>query len=170
MTDAGPRYECTKDEVNEDNVDDDELTLYGKPVYAKNKTVLYLSMPKCGSRTFVWTISLLRHAHHFGKPVNIQYLLGKRHVSKVRKHLSSKLLEAEDGAILHGHYRYINMNRSPKKPILMSMIRDPIDRFESHFYFIRHGDLDMSKELLQKNIKADSNMALPNEVNSRNLS
>lgn len=35
MTDVGPRYECTKDEVNEDNVDDDELTLYGKPVYEK---------------------------------------------------------------------------------------------------------------------------------------
>nr|XP_054765981.1 uronyl 2-sulfotransferase-like isoform X2 [Lytechinus pictus] len=117
MVDAiGPRYECTEGEIKEDDIDEDEMTVYGKPIHGK------------------------------------------------RTHLSSKLLEAEDGAILHGHYRYINMKSSSKKPILMSMIRDPIDRFESHFYFIRHGDLDMSKAELVKNIKTESNMALPNET------
>nr|XP_054765976.1 uronyl 2-sulfotransferase-like isoform X1 [Lytechinus pictus] len=165
MVDAiGPRYECTEGEIKEDDIDEDEMTVYGKPIHGKNKTVLYVSMPKCGSRTFVWMISYLRAAHHFGKPVNIDYMLARHQVSEVRTHLSSKLLEAEDGAILHGHYRYINMKSSSKKPILMSMIRDPIDRFESHFYFIRHGDLDMSKAELVKNIKTESNMALPNET------
>ncbi|XP_063971435.1 uronyl 2-sulfotransferase-like isoform X2 [Lytechinus pictus] len=139
MVDAiGPRYECTEGEIKEDDKDEDEMIVYGKPIHGKNKTVLYVSMPKCGSRTFVWMISYLRAAHHFGKPVNIDYMLARHQISEVRTHLSSKLLEAEDGAILHGHYRYINMKR--------------------------HGDLDMSKEELVKNIKTESNMALPNET------
>ncbi|XP_063971443.1 uronyl 2-sulfotransferase-like [Lytechinus pictus] len=153
------------DECTEENIEEDELTSYGKPIYGKNKTVLYLSIPKTGTRTVVWALERLREVHHFGNLVPIDYLIENNITSEVNKYMTSKITESEDGAVLHGHYRYIDLSRSPKKLILMSMIRDPIDRFESHFYFLRHGDVTSDKEKLLKLFdRPDSKLALPNET------
>ncbi|XP_030830929.1 uronyl 2-sulfotransferase-like [Strongylocentrotus purpuratus] len=81
---------------------------------------------------------------------------------KIRNLMDTTLQKAEKGAIIHGHYRYIDMYGSPKRPILVSMLRDPVDRFESHFYFMRNGDQDMSKEFVLKRLSPG--MALPNET------
>ena len=64
----------------------------------------------------------------------------------------------------HVWFSYDLFPRSfPDKPVYLSMLRDPVSRLESHFYFMRHGDKDMSKEEVLKSLGPKS--ALPNEVN-----
>ncbi|XP_071481607.1 uronyl 2-sulfotransferase-like [Diadema antillarum] len=103
-------------------------------------------MPKCGTRTFVWTVFSLHQIRYFGPPVNVDYMLGNNKEDKMKNQLLSYMRGASPGAIVHGHYRYIPFYRPERKPVYMSMIRDPVGRFESFFYFMRHGDQDMSRE------------------------
>nr|XP_054748859.1 uronyl 2-sulfotransferase-like [Lytechinus pictus] len=156
---SGFIYDCDDDFRD---IVESRHSVNGKPVYDKNKTVMYISMPKCGSRTFVWTAMRLRDIHHFGSTVNLEYMLGDNPPLKIRDFIDDRIEESDNGAIIHGHYRFIDMYGSPKKPILMSMLRDPVSRFESYFYFMRHGDKDISKEELVKQL--GPRMALPNET------
>ena len=52
--------------------------------------------------------------------------------------------------------------RFQDKPVYLSMLRDPISRLESHFFFMRNGDADMSREEVLQSLGPRS--ALPNEV------
>jgi len=53
-------------------------------------------------------------------------------------------------ALLHGHMAYINFGQfGAPEPLYINVIRDPIDRLVSHYYFRRYGDN------LQKNWKRD---------------
>nr|XP_054748858.1 uronyl 2-sulfotransferase-like [Lytechinus pictus] len=156
-------YSCLDDDGDSD-VLQNELSLFGKPIYAKNKTIMYVTMPKCGSRTFVWTVFRLQIDHHFGTPVGLPYMLADEPPVKMRKYFDLALRQVQDGALIHGHYRYIDMNSSLKSPVMISIIRDPVERLVSKFYFMRHGDMDMDKEELLEKIRRRRNGALPNET------
>ncbi|CAL8089562.1 unnamed protein product [Calicophoron daubneyi] len=56
--------------------------------------------------------------------------------------------------MLHGHFAYINFPQfgSEFHPIYINMIRDPLDRLVSHYYFLRFGD-DYRPGLIRKRMK-----------------
>jgi len=172
--DPAPQYhtksETMKTPVNElvfdcpvDTEDgkEDNIALYGKPVYESMRKVLFISMPKCGTRSFVWIVDKIIASRHCGARVNVDYMLAGTSEYAI-KTLGEKLRMAEDGTVIHGHYRYVSTDNLPENPVYLSMLRDPLSRFESHFYFMRHGDDDISKEQLI--LKLGKASALPNET------
>lgn len=51
-------------------------------------------------------------------------------------------------AIYHGHFPFLDFTRfSLLQPLYINVIREPLERFVSHYYFIRYGDTFLPKKI-----------------------
>lgn len=108
-----------------------------------NLVVIYNRVPKTASTSFV----------------NVAYDLCKRnkfHVLHVNVTSNSHILslnnqlnlarnitywDAMKPALYHGHFAFLDFSKfSFPKPLLINLIRKPLDRFISYYYFLRYGD------------------------------
>nr|CAI5836960.1 unnamed protein product [Callosobruchus analis] len=108
-----------------------------------NFIILYNRVPKTGSTSFV----------------GIAYDLCKRnkfHVLHVNITANSHLLTLENQvkfvtnvtkwnamkpALYHGHFAFLDFEKfGIAKPLYINLIRRPLDRFVSYYYFVRYGD------------------------------
>ncbi|XP_072023794.1 uronyl 2-sulfotransferase-like [Amphiura filiformis] len=119
---------------------------YGVKVNGKRHLIVYNRVPKCGSRTMV---SLLKE--QFTTTTGTWIMQNK--ISQRNGDLSDdkRLILTKGGilqlvqntsslpAVIHGHFRFMPIERS-KHPVYMSIIRDPLARMVSTYYFIRFGD------------------------------
>uniref|UniRef100_UPI00358FD20F heparan sulfate 2-O-sulfotransferase 1 isoform X2 n=1 Tax=Myxine glutinosa TaxID=7769 RepID=UPI00358FD20F len=106
--------------------------------------VLYNRVPKTGSTSFT----------------NIAYDLcarNKYHVLHINTSKNNPVMSLQDQArfvknvtlwkerkpgFYHGHLAFMDFSKfgAPKKPLYINIIRDPIDRLVSYYYFLRFGD------------------------------
>lgn len=107
--------------------------------------VIYNRIPKTGST------SLVNLVYHLWKQNSVRIaLLNVSHnglfLNRMNQlHLVWNLTERVIGQqplLLHGHFVYLNFVQfgSPIRPIYVNMIRDPLERLASYYYFIRFGD------------------------------
>ncbi|XP_045458555.1 heparin sulfate O-sulfotransferase [Melitaea cinxia] len=106
--------------------------------------VIYNRVPKTGSTSFVGVAYDLCKKNRF-KVLHIN-ITANMHVMS----LSNQYKFAQNvtrwqelkPALYHGHMAFLNFERlgTSSKPIFINLIRKPLDRLVSYYYFLRHGD------------------------------
>lgn len=104
--------------------------------------VIYNRVPKTGSTSFMKIVYDLHKINQFsavyvnvsGKIMNLA-----TEVSFVQNVTRWKSIRP---AIFHGHFRHLNFAKfgSSLSPVYINIIRDPLQRLVSHYYFLRYGD------------------------------
>ncbi|XP_055298163.1 heparin sulfate O-sulfotransferase [Sitodiplosis mosellana] len=109
-----------------------------------NLIVIYNRVPKTGSTSFInLAYDLCKKNHFYVLHINIT---ANMHVLSLNNQLSfarniSAWSEMKP-ALYHGHMAYLDFSKFqiPQKPIYINLIRRPIDRLVSYYYFLRYGD------------------------------
>lgn len=106
--------------------------------------VIYNRVPKTGSTSFVnLAYDLCKknrfHVLHINVTANMHVLSLPNQVQFVR---NVSGWEAVKPALYHGHMAYLDFSKfgMPQKPIYINLIRKPLDRLVSYYYFLRFGD------------------------------
>ncbi|XP_066251409.1 heparin sulfate O-sulfotransferase [Euwallacea similis] len=110
---------------------------------SENIVVLYNRVPKTGSTSFVGVAyDLCKKSQYHVLHVNVT---GNGHVLSLNNQIKfvSNVTEwdAIKPALYHGHFAYIDFNKfGAPKPLYINILRRPLDRFISYYYFLRYGD------------------------------
>ena len=104
--------------------------------------IIYNRVPKTGSTSFMKIVYDLHKINQFsavyvnvsGKTMNLA-----TEASFVQNVSQWKSIRP---VIYHGHFRHLNFAKfgSSLSPIYVNIIRDPLERLVSHYYFLRYGD------------------------------
>lgn len=106
--------------------------------------VIYNRVPKTGSTSFVGVAYDLCKKNNF-KVLHIN-ITANRHIMSLNNQYKfaqnvTKWDEVKP-ALYHGHMAFLNFDRlgASSKPIFINLIRRPLDRLVSYYYFLRNGD------------------------------
>ncbi|KAK6619295.1 Heparin sulfate O-sulfotransferase [Polyplax serrata] len=106
--------------------------------------VIYNRVPKTGSTSFVNIAYELCKKNHF-KVLHINvtgnfHLLSMKNQIKFVHNITE--WDAMKPALYHGHMAFIDFKkfRVEKTPFYINIIRKPLDRLVSYYYFVRYGD------------------------------
>ena len=109
----------------------------------KGVILIYNRVPKTGSTSLMSVL----YALHMGNEFNLAYVnvSTKNHIfsfmNKFRFARNISLWYSFHPALFHGHFPYINFSPMGfRQPIYINVIREPLERFVSHYYFVRYGD------------------------------
>ncbi|XP_034945217.1 heparin sulfate O-sulfotransferase [Chelonus insularis] len=115
-----------------------------KPPYYDDILMIYNRVPKTGSTSFVGVVYELCkqnkfHALHINVSNNMHTLTLSNQIQFVNN------ITQWDGmkpAFYHGHMAFINFHKFGVKqiPLYINLLRKPLDRFVSYYYFLRYGD------------------------------
>lgn len=105
--------------------------------------VIYNRVPKTGSTSFVGIAYDLCKKNNFHVlHVNItsnNHVLSLSNQHKFVQNISR--WDAMKPALYHGHFAFLDFSRfGAKKPLFINIIRKPLDRLISYYYFLRYGD------------------------------
>ncbi|XP_018585892.1 uronyl 2-sulfotransferase a [Scleropages formosus] len=102
--------------------------------------VLYNRVGKCGSRTVVLLLRILAERHRFtlvSSDIHNKTRLSKQEQMDLMKNISS----LPQPFLYTRHVHFLNFSRfSIEQPVYINIIRDPISRFLSNYFFRRFGD------------------------------
>ncbi|XP_063839011.1 heparin sulfate O-sulfotransferase [Ostrinia nubilalis] len=106
--------------------------------------VIYNRVPKTGSTSFVGVAYDLCKKNHF-KVLHIN-ITANMHVMTLDNQykFAQNVTKWKDvkPALYHGHMAFLNFHRlgTSSKPLYINLIRKPLDRLVSYYYFLRNGD------------------------------
>ncbi|XP_075410523.1 uronyl 2-sulfotransferase [Tenrec ecaudatus] len=102
--------------------------------------VVYNRVGKCGSRTVVLLLRILSEKHGFNlvtSDIHNKTRLTKSEQMELIKNIST----AEQPYIFTRHVHFLNFSRfGGDQPVYINIIRDPVNRFLSNYFFRRFGD------------------------------
>ncbi|XP_025019679.1 uronyl 2-sulfotransferase [Python bivittatus] len=102
--------------------------------------VVYNRVGKCGSRTVVLLLRILSERHGFNlvtSDIHNKTRLTKNEQMELIKNIST----AEQPYLFTRHVHFLNFSRfGGDQPVYINIIRDPINRFLSNYFFRRFGD------------------------------
>ena len=106
-------------------------------VHSKNAAIMTIQENfKCVSFSIV-TIALHSQIFHDQLPWYSDVILFE--IDQDRQHMIKNITNFEySPAFFHGHFAFLPFPEP--KPIYINLIRDPLDRLVSYYYFLRHGD------------------------------
>lgn len=120
-----------------------ELSKTQSKDFNDNLAVLYNRVPKTGSTSFVGIAYDLckknqYHVLHVNISANSHVLSLNNQVSFIKNVTEWKDMKP---ALYHGHFAFIDFSKfGVSKPLFINIIRKPLDRFISYYYFVRYGD------------------------------
>ncbi|XP_026867030.1 uronyl 2-sulfotransferase isoform X2 [Electrophorus electricus] len=102
--------------------------------------VMYNRVGKCGSRTVVLLLRILAEKHQFtliSSDIHNKTRLSKREQLNLMKNIST----VPQPFLYTRHVHFLSFTRfQVDEPVYINIIRDPIDRFLSNYFFRRFGD------------------------------
>ncbi|KAL1491068.1 hypothetical protein ABEB36_011721 [Hypothenemus hampei] len=108
-----------------------------------NTVVVYNRVPKTGSTSFVGiAYDLCKRGQYHVLHVNVT---GNNHILSLNNQLQfiqnvTEWTEIKP-ALYHGHFAFVDFAKfGAPKPLYINLIRKPLDRFVSYYYFLRYGD------------------------------
>ena len=108
-------------------------------IYNLTKRIVYNRVPKTGSRVVEELLSSMSKRHHYTYIQSNSYLDFKPSEIKLQEQISQ--LQAKKAPWLFDRHIYFfhfpNENSTTEAPLYVNIIRDPIDRCISWYYFIR---------------------------------
>ena len=110
--------------------------------YSSVKQVFYNMVPKCGSKSMRFVTNNLSFVHKFRtcQGFTQPYSTANYHLASLEiLNTARGLLKLKEPWIYFKHLNYINFTiyKSKLKPVYINLVRDPIDRLESFFYYRR---------------------------------
>ncbi|KAK0096678.1 hypothetical protein PV326_004757 [Microctonus aethiopoides] len=106
--------------------------------------IIYNRVPKTGSTSFVGVVYELCkrnkfHTLHINVTNNMHTLTLPNQIQFVN---NITYWNAVKPAFYHGHMAFLNFNKFGVKqtPLYINLLRRPLDRFVSYYYFLRYGD------------------------------
>lgn len=105
--------------------------------------IVYNRVPKTGSTSFVGvTYDLCKRNNFHVLHVNItanNHVLSLPNQYEIVRNITN-WYEMKP-ALYHGHFAYLDFSKfRAKKPLFINIIRKPLDRLVSYYYFLRYGD------------------------------
>ncbi|XP_022910986.1 heparin sulfate O-sulfotransferase [Onthophagus taurus] len=117
--------------INEDVEDVDDVV------------VIYNRVPKTGSTSFVGVAYDLCKKNNF-HVIHVNITANNHRLSLPNQYkLVNNITKWSDmkPALYHGHFAYLDFTKFSKhKPMYINIIRKPLDRLVSYYYFLRYGD------------------------------
>lgn len=112
------------------------------------KIVVYNRVPKCGSQTMSMLINQLSRKNGFLSQAvfvaNEKPERSKSEQTAFMKELSDTAYSKQKNVLYTRHQYYISPDAydfdAKERPMYINLIRDPIDRFKSFYYFSRYGN------------------------------
>ncbi|CAH8665853.1 unnamed protein product [Schistosoma margrebowiei] len=117
--------------------------------------VVYNRIPKTGSTSLINLVyQLIEENYSHTHVIHLNISSNKHYLNRVNElYLIDNLTHwtSMHPLIIHGHFAYINFIKygSLFNPIYINMIRNPLDRLVSYYYFLRYGD-DFRPYLIRK--------------------
>ncbi|XP_071829605.1 heparan sulfate 2-O-sulfotransferase 1-like [Apostichopus japonicus] len=127
-------------EINETLQNKDKNDGVDKPTCDDNKSpndrfVIFNVLPKSGSRT-LYSLALNVGKRH---GVDVQNTMALTNETKSEK--IGRLLEDHSAAtFVYSHLHYVDFNSTERNVVYISIVRDPIERLVSLYYYKRYGD------------------------------
>ena len=105
--------------------------------------ILYNRVPKTGSTSFMSVLYALHSLNKFSVAfVNVSWVSHRfLFLDQYRFALNITTWNIRKPAIYSGHFPFLDFNKlGMQQPLYINMVRKPLDRAVSHYYFIRYGD------------------------------
>lgn len=108
-----------------------------------NVVVIYNRVPKTGSTSFIGVAYDLCkknkfHVLHVNVTAN-NHVLSMNNQYNFARNVTE--WSAMKPAIYHGHFAFVDFAKfGLPKPLFINILRKPLDRFISYYYFVRYGD------------------------------
>lgn len=103
----------------------------------KKEKIFYNRVPKCGSRNIIDLLYSAARRNHFKFICHKEYVPFYHDEEYNKKTVS--LIENKEGPLIYeGHYHFMRFEKyNSTQPTYINVIRDPLDRMMSWYYFIR---------------------------------
>ncbi|CAH8291120.1 unnamed protein product [Schistosoma turkestanicum] len=117
--------------------------------------VVYNRIPKTGSTSLINLVyQLIEKNHSHTHVIHLNISSNKHYLNRINElYLIDNLTHwtSMHPLMIHGHFAFINFIKygSLLNPIYINMIRNPLDRLVSYYYFLRYGD-DYRPYLIRK--------------------
>ncbi|CAH1730987.1 heparan sulfate 2-O-sulfotransferase 1 [Aphis gossypii] len=112
--------------------------------------VIYNRVPKTGSTSFV-NVAYDLHSHNAFRVLHVN-VTGNSHLLSIydQYRFVDNTTRWTRPAFYHGHFAYIDFEKyGYKRPYYVQLLRKPLDRLVSYYYFLRYGD-DYRPHLVRK--------------------
>ncbi|XP_042230824.1 heparan sulfate 2-O-sulfotransferase 1-like [Homarus americanus] len=129
-------------------------SINGRGLDLESLIVIYNRVPKTGSTSFIGLAYDLCSKNKFNV-INVNTTKKNPTLSltdQMRLVYNMSNWEEKKPGIYHGHLAYLDFNRFGVnvQPLYINIIRNPLERLVSHYYFIRYGDDLMPQRVYKK--------------------
>ncbi|CAB3990562.1 uronyl 2-sulfotransferase [Paramuricea clavata] len=118
-----------------------------------SQRIVYNRVPKCGSRSVLTLFKIMAVTNKFRviePAMNYPYQLGRNE----QKRISDFMSALRTPFLYHRHMHYFDFKTFGGPSVAyINLIRDPVSRSVSHFYFRRYGDNLLNKTRVKNKIK-----------------